>query len=651
MAGALMSLGIKAMAANYAALQATGHNIANANVAGYSRQSVVLTTAEGQFTGAGFFGKGVDVSGVIRSHNEFLTREATSARALASMDAARLEQLRRLETVFAGGEAGLGHAAGQFLNAFVDLSSRPADAATRQVVLGRAADLASRFAEAGDALDQIQAGVGADLRAAVAEVNGLTRSIAETNQRIAALKGLGQPANDLLDERERLIARLSEHLQVSRVEAGDGTVALFVGGGQRLVLGTQADQLSVLQDASDPSRFAVGLTEGPIQRVLDETTLGGGGITGLLRFQNQDLVDGRNLVGRMAAAIGLAVNEQQERGITLQPPLGTVSGSALFGVGSPQALAHANNARDAQNLPIGRVDLTIVDPNALQASDYDLSEDPSSPGNWLVTRLADNVQFSVASGDVVDGVRIDVSNPQPGDRFLLQPVGRAASGFARLLDDPRDLAAAAPLVARSDPGNTGTARVSALSVNVAPLPTPGATARITFTDDSGNYTWELVDSSATLLASGNGSWQAGQPVPAPPTDINGFSLTLAGVPRTGDVLTVEPTPASAVASNNGNALATLALRDAALIGGRPIAEGWGQAMADIGVRVQGARATSDISAAVAAQTELSRASQAGVNLDEEAARLIQFQQSYQAAAKVLQIAQSIFDTLLSTAGR
>ena len=651
MASALLTIGVKAMQANYAALQTTGHNIANANVDGYSRQSVTLTTAPGQFTGSGYLGRGVDVSSVVRAHDEFLTREAASARSLSAMDAARLEQLRRLETVFAGGEAGLGHAAGQFLNAFVDLSSRPSDPSARQVVLGRAADLAARFAGAGSAFDQMQAGVGAELRAAVARVNDLARGIAEANQRIAAQRGLGQPANDLFDERERLISQLSDYVQVSRVDAGDGTLSLFVGGGQRLVLGVEADAFSVEADPADPSRFALALTEGTLKRTIDEGSLGGGSIAGVLRFQNRDLVDGRNLLGRMAAAIGAAVNEQQARGLTLQPPLGTISGSALFAIGAPQAQAHAINARGPGGVPLGSVALTITDPKALAASDYELRQDTSVPGNWLVTRLTDGAQVSIANGGVVDGVQIAVTGAQPGDRFLLQPVGRAAAGFSRLLDDPRDLAAAAPLVARQSPANTGTASVAALTVNTAPLPTPGATASVTFTNNTGSYAWELRNGGGTLLASGTGTWQAGQPIPTPPVDINGFSLTLAGVPRTGDVLTVEPTPAAAVASNNGNALQMLGLRDAALVGGRSIAEGYGQAMADIGVRVQGARSAADISSAVAAQAEQSRASQAGVNLDEEAARLIQFQQSYQAAAKVLQVAQSVLETLLSTAGR
>ena len=646
----LMSLGIKALAANYAALQTTGHNIANANVAGYSRQQAQLATSDGQYTGAGFFGRGVDVVSVTRSHNEFLTREAASARSLSAMDASRLSQLRRLEAIFKPGEMGLGNATSEFMNSMVDLSNRPADGATRQVALARAGDLASRFAEAGTALDDVQTGVQSELRTAVAEVNGLAKSIAESNQRIAALRGLGQPANDLLDERERLISRLSTHVQVTRMEARDGTMAIFIGGGQRLVLGTVAASLKVLQDDSDSSRAAIGLNEDGVPRRLSAATLGAS-LGGVLRFQNEDLVAARTLIGRLAASVGGAVNDQQMKGVNLLTPLGQVASAALFGIGPPLAQPHAANALNASGVLLGAVTLTVTDPRALQASEYDLQETANGSGSWVLTRLSDGITTAVISGDVVDGMRIDftAAPPQAGDRFLLQPVTRAANGMARLLDDPRDLAAASPLIATTAPGNLGTVSAASLQVTAAPLPVPGATARITFTSNTGDYTWQLFNASNTLLSSGTATWQAGRPVPAPPLDINGFTLQLSGVPRTGDILTVEPTPASALASNNGNALALLALRDANITGGRTATDAWSFAMADIGVRVQGGQSSSDISDSVAGQAELARSAHSGVNLDEEAARLIQFQQSYQAAAKVLQVAQSIFDTLLQMA--
>jgi flagellar hook-associated protein 1 FlgK len=346
------------------------------------------------------------------------------------------------------------------------------------------------------------------------------------------------------------------------------------------------------------------------------------------------------------------LNGQQERGINLQQPYGSVASQPLFGVGPALSQPHGANQRDASGNPIGVVGLTITDHSALQASEYELAETNAGSGVWMLTRLSDGYSQAVNSGDVVDGMQIDLATnpPQAGDRFLLQPVSRAANGMKALLSDPRDIAAASPLLATAAVGNVGTGQAASLVTTAAPLPVPGATSRITFTTDQGDYTWEVFDSSNNLLASGTDVWQPGGAIPNPPTDINGFSLKLSGVPRTGDMFNIEPTPASAVASNNGNALALAQLRDVAMVAGRTVTDRWSNAIADIGVRVQMGRTSAEISDAVAGQAELQRSSQVGVNLDEEAARLIQYQQSYQAAAKMLQVAQSLFDTLLSTAG-
>lgn len=653
---ALMSLGTKAMTANYAALATVGHNIANANVPGYSKQTAELATATGQYTGAGFFGKGVDVTTVSRAHDELLTREAATSRSLAAMDSARLGMLNQLETVFPVGEQGVGYAAGQFLNSMVDLSAQPADAATRQVVLANATQTASRFAAAGTQLDVLQGTVRENLKATVAQVNQLASGIAELNQRIATLIGRGQPPNDLLDQRDKLINDLSQHLQLSTVSAGDGTVAVYIGGGQRLVLGTQTLPLSVRPDPADASRVALALTENGSAQLLQAQDLGGGSIAGLLNFQNNDLVDARNQLGQLAASLAAAVNAQQALGLDLGNPPG--SGAAVFAVGAPQALPNARNALDASGHYVGQVSLSVTDASQLAASDYDLRADPGgAAGVWQLTRLSDGLVRSVSSGDSVDGLRIDIGPPAPsvGDKYLLQPVARAAIGMKRVLDDANGLAAASPVTASVAVGNAGTASVAALRV-VDPSIDPNLNASIRFTSDSGDYDWELRDRvSNALVSGGSATWTAGAPIA-----INGFELQLNGVPKRGDGLDVVRT--TYVNVNNGNALAMADLRDRALVGRVPVAGGgigggagftdaYAALMAQVGTRVQGAQSSSDISSAVASQAEQARSARSGVNLDEEAAKLIQFQQSYQAAAKILQIAQSVFQTLIDAAGR
>ncbi len=562
----LISLAVRTMAAQQAALQATGHNIANANVAGYSRQQAELATANGQFTGAGFFGQGVDVQTVSRSHNSFLTRESATTRAAAAMDDARLSQLQYLERVFPPGEQGLGHASLQFLNAVGDLASRPGDMASRQVVLARAQDLATRFSSAQAQLDILQKGVTEDLQVSVKSINALTKGIADLNQKIASVRGLGQPPNDLLDQRDRLVANLSDQIQVTTLMAEDGSMSVFAAGGQRLVLGKNAQDMAVVPDDRDPSRSALAVLDNGIVRRLSTPSLGGGRVAGLLQFQADDLVDARNAIGQMAAAISGAFNAQQRLGMNLHEPAGSIAPIDFFSVGAPRSIAASSNAKDVGGNFIGSVNLTVTRPAELVASEYDLRADPSVVGAWQLTRLSDGLVRSVLDGDEVDGMRIDIGVPAPvaGDRFLLQPVSQAGL-MKSLMTDPRDVAAASPLTATLGGTNTGTAAVASFRI-VDPAVDPQNSATITFTDDAGTYTWELRDrTSNALVSAGGGTWVAGQPIPpSAGPDINGFRLELSGVPRTGDTVTLAKTLYPA--SNNGNALSIAGLRDERLVG-------------------------------------------------------------------------------------
>jgi flagellar hook-associated protein 1 FlgK len=323
------------------------------------------------------------------------------------------------------------------------------------------------------------------------------------------------------------------------------------------------------------------------------------------------------------------------------------AGAAIFATGSPVALPASTNARDAGGNFIASVSLTVADASQLQASDYELMPDAGTPGNYLVTRLSDGLVRSVANGATIDGFTVTVNAPAPAatDRFLLQPSSQAAGEMRRTLDRAVGIAAASPVTATVGVGNTGTATIASMNVVSSAL-NPALTANVAFTNNSGAYSWELRDASNALVSSGTGTWTAGSPI-----SLNGFELRLNGVPQTGDTLQVRPTPYPE--GNNGNALSLLALRDLDMVGrvgataGASVSAAYAQAMADIGVRVQSAKSAQTISQAVADNAEAVRAGESGVNLDEEAARLLQFQQGYQAAAKILQSAQTVFDTLLN----
>ena len=644
---ALMSIGKSAMFANYAALQTTGNNIANANTAGYSHQEVQLADAPGQFTGAGFFGKGVNVVAVTRAYDQYLTHHAVNTGSTAAADSARLEKLTQLEGFFPLGSAGVGHAAGEFLNAFADLANNAADASTRQVVLSDAKELAQRFATVGDQINALQSGVALDVKTSVASVNALAVQIAKLNQNIASLRGTGQAPNQLLDERDRLVSQVSKLVNVTTLGADDGSVGLFIGGGQNLVLGATVNTLTASADTFDAAKVQLGLREGGVNRLVPQDSLVGGSISGLLKFQNEDLTTGRNLLGQMATAISGSVNRQQSLGLDLGQPAGR--GAPVFAVGAAQVLDAVSNAGSA------RLSLAVTDATQVQASDYAID---FNGANYQITRLADGQAAAgspwspaqLAAGIQFDGlaVQLNAGAAVAGDRFLLQPVATAAQSMTAVLANPRGLAAASPFTASMGANNTGVATIASL-VAVNPAYDGSLSANIAFTNNTGHYTWSLSDGS-----SGTGTWVAGAPI-----GLNGFELRLDGVPRSGDTMTVAPTVS--VASNNGNALALVGLGKVGIVatpgpagsGGSPltITDAYASAIASIGVRVQGGKTAADISAGVAADAESARANKAGVNLDEEAARLIQFQQSYQAAAKMLQVAQSVFDTMLQLAAR
>ena len=644
---ALMSIGKTAMFANYAALQTASNNIANANTPGYSRQSAQLADSPGQFTGAGFFGKGVTVTTISRSYDSFLNQQAVASGSNAAADAARLDKLSQLEDVFPIGKAGIGAAAGNLLNAFVDVSNNPSDSSARQVVLSQAQELSFRVRAAGDQLSALQAGVTQDVKASVASLNAMAKQVANLNGQIAALKGSGQAPNQLLDERDRLVGQIASVINVTSIQADDGSVGLFIGGGQSLVLGANANTVSAVPDTFDPSKVMLTMTEGATQRLIPPDSLAGGSLSGLLKFQNDDLATAKNLIGQLATAVSGAVNKQQSLGLDLGQPARV--GAPIFSVGAARVLGASGNSGNAA------LSLAVDDASKVQASDYAMSFDGS---NYTLTRSSDKTAVAgspftaaqLAAGVRFDGVTLQLTGgaANTNDRFVLQPVAVAAQNMQTVLASPNGIAAASPFTGSVDVNNKGTATIASLTAT-DPSYNGTLSGTIAFTSDTGAYTW-----TPSTGAPVTGQWTAGAPIA-----LNGFELKLAGVPRGGDKISVAPT--ISVTSNNGNALAFAGLGDRGIVaaggaagnsaGGQTVTGAYASALADIGVRVQGGKTASTISTAAANHAETARSNKSGVNLDEEAAKLIQFQQSYQAAAKILQVAQQIFDTMLQTAAR
>lgn len=662
MASQLMTVGMRAVASNYAQIQITGNNIANANVQGYSRQRAELQTAASRYTGGGFYGAGSDVKTVTRQYDALRTREAMGTQAVAKMDEARMKGLTQLEGVFALGEKGIGHATSQFLNALADVASRPTDTAARQVVLARAGDVAARFTEAAGRIDDIQSMAAEELEAGVARINQLASGIASVNDRLLRTQSVGHTDNDLLDERDRLLSQLNALVKTANFSREDGTISVTLPGGHTLVDGLQANKLARVADPSDPSRAALVSVQQGVSRHVAMEDVTAGSMAGWLRLQNEDLVAARSELGRLASSLAAAVNDRQGLGLDLRGR----SGAPVFSVGGPQVVPASTNVRSAAGPYAAQVSIEIVDASQLAASEYELRKG-NGAAQWRLTRLSDGLERSVASGDQIDGFRLELPSPEPAptDIFRIKPVAAAAAGMRRVLDDPRGLAAASPVSAQVPSTNQGSASVELVRATSQPN-APALNLSVVFTADDG--TFQIRDTAGAVIGEPARKWKAGEPivfegvagtVGGVPGNYDGFALSLLGVPRKDDSFQVIRTPHPM--ANNGNAQAMLELRDTALVGrtvdaqgvidpGRTLTDAYAAAVGQLGVTVQRARTAADISDGMARAAETERASTAGVNLDEEAARLLQFQQSYQAGAKVLQAAQTIFDALLRVAG-
>ena len=661
----ILNIGTRALMANQAVLQTTGNNIANVNTPGYSRQSVVLSTVESQFTGGGYVGKGVNVVTIQRNYNEFLTRQATLASTVSAGDTARAEKLKHLESLFSGGTSGLGAAVSDMLNAFSDVASAPTDLTARTVALTRANETATRMRGTFTSMSDLQQGVTIELNQKISAINTLAASIAQVNEKIGRGLVAGQPPNDLLDQRDQMVKDLNQYIQTTSIAADDGTVGIFVGGSQALVMGATASSLTLTSDDfKDAGKNKLAIIRSGQLVTLNDENLGGGEVAGLLKFQNNDMNEARNLLGRYALAVSTSINDQHKLGLDID---GNVGGNIFtpnkFGapnVLQPTAPAVLNSAT------AGNLTLEVSDVTRFSASDYEMNFSSATAGT--VTRRADGVitAFTFIPGSALvngsflfhnpatgindmpslDGLKlgsVTTSAPGVGDRFLIKPFSTSASALNTEFSSPRALAVSSPVAGVMGTSNMGSLQQAALLARTNP-PT-NVPVTLTFT---GSNSYTRSDSAGTFTYTSGQSIEGSVPTTSP---LSQWSLTLQGVPKAGDSFVVKAQPAAFSKLNSGNASAMTGLRDLAMFDGASLTDGYAGLISQIGVRAMSANYSANLSSAIATSSEKDRAGVSGVNLDEEASKLLQYQQAYQASAKMIQIANSIFDTLIQTMSR
>jgi flagellar hook-associated protein 1 FlgK len=625
--------GLSALLAAQRALQTTSNNIANANTAGYVRQRIDFVERPGMPVGNFTIGTGVAVADVSRVYDQFLTDNLRSSTSMEQRYSTYGDLATRLDTILGNPDTGVSASVQRFFDQVEAVGRDPTSIAQRQQLLLEGDSLSSRLQQ----LDAQLAGIGNEIdgriESAAATINQLATQIADVNGQIMAA-GSGSPAS-LLDKRDELLKALGTQIDITTVRQGDGSVNVLVGSGQSLVLGPRAARMVTVQDTYDASRLQLAVDGGGGPQNIS-TKVNGGIVGGLLAFRN-DMLDGaRRDLGQLAAGLAYAFNEQHRQGMDLQGNLG----GDFFTTSAPQAAGATTNTGTAV------LTATIAVPGNLEARDYELRFNGAA---WLVTDSQTGAPVPAtgagtpASPLVFGGLSVVASgSAAAGDRFLVRPLATAASGIGIALDNPAEIAAAAPLVSRAFASNASQATIGAPSVTDINDPKLLTTATIVF-DTPTSY----------VVYTGGGADLVG---PLPYTsggDITfaGWTVQVSGQPQTSDRFSVSAAAPGSGDNRNVLALASVAQQGFFAGGTQSINDVGADIVASVGATANRAENELKVQQALREQAEMDVENVSGVNLDEEAANMLRYQQAYLAASKVISVADNLFQNLIQIVGR
>jgi flagellar hook-associated protein 1 FlgK len=458
----ILSTAISGLQASQNALRTAGHNISNANTAGYSRQEVNYVTRPEQRIGdAGFIGNGVSTRSIERIVDEFVVAQLR-------LDTSTFHQLDKYNTsiskvdrLFADVSTGLTGGLQSFFAAFQNGADDPSSTPARQLIVTQAESLTLRLNNLYDRLSTLEASVNQEITSVTGQISSLAKSVAGLNQAIGeqAASGAGNMPNDLLDQRDEALRKLAELTSIQVVRRGTTDVDVFIGSGQPLVVGQTISKFSV----RDGGQIFL---ENGIHSANVTKQISGGQLGGLLTFREEILATSMNELGRIALVMSDEFNQLQRQGLDLdgdygQPMFRDINDSSVMF----ERVLHGKNSPPDDRV----ISLTIDDARQLTASDYRFEVMPNT-NNFVVTRLGDNkvVSQGLLSGayptDIsFDGVTLNLHSGsfQGGDSFVVQPTRKASSHISAEISRPEDLAFALPIRTMAKGSNAGNGLISA----------------------------------------------------------------------------------------------------------------------------------------------------------------------------------------------
>lgn len=633
MASGILGVGISGLLAYQRSLQTVSHNIANANTEGYNRQRVELGTQFPQSVGSDFIGNGVAIQAVSRVYDSFLTNQVRTYTSSYNQADIYAQHAGMVDELLADQKVGLMPTIEGFFSAVQGVSNDPSAIPARQALITQGETLVDRFKYLDKRYEDLRTQVNQQITGNIAEINSFAKAIADINREIV-LSPNGLPPNDLLDSRDTLLNKLSERVSVTTLLQDNGAIDVFMGKGQVLVLNFDANKLIATNNRYDTSQLEVSIDTriGGTLEISDLIT--GGKLGGLIDFRNNVLAPAQNSLGTLAIGFAESFNAQHSLGQDLNGNIGSnfftpSSLQILPGVGAPSTVVPG-----------------LVDVKQLTKDDYILRFDGGN--NYSMIRSSDKKIFSINTGGsspyttaTMDGFNLTITaGAAVGDSYLIRPGKGAATQLDINITSAREVAAGSPVRTQKSSSNTGSGQIS--PGNVTDLATiPLGSGGITLTYNAGNITVSgaspasvpYVNGGAILLNdSGSGT---------------GIEISISGVPANGDSFTISDN--SNGVGDNRNALLLGKLQTERLLDGGNASydEFYGGMVADVGIKTNQARVTNESQLRLMEQANNARDALSGVNLDEEAANLVKFQQAYQAASQIIVATNSMFQSLLA----
>lgn len=661
MSVSLYQTGVSGLLAAQQQLATTGNNISNVNTDGYNRQRADQSASVGLNNGNNYIGGGTYIQDITRLYDQFSHKEQLMNQSnLGNADSlhARLTQLDQVMST--SGNAVVG-SLDKFYQALNGVADNPNDSGLRSIVLNQANVLSNDFNELATNFDNMSKSVNGEIEQVASRVSEISKELAKINETIMQSQSptqAGQP-NDLLDKRDQLIGELSEYTRVTTVKDANNVMTVMIGQGTTLVAGITPMTLQVNAGDPDAQQTELRLVSGSSSVALNGSTLGGS-LAASFEFRDEHLSQTRTEIDRLAMAISSTLNDSQASGLDLNE----LQGANIFtDINSTQlqqgrVLAHSTNSPTSTT----QAQITINDVSKLPTDEFEVRFEGGNFTLYNLTTGGNEVLGAPGSGTPAGTHTpsspdygfsfVETGTPTAGDKFTIIPTKNSAALMQTTLTDGNAIAASTAVEITPSDNN-----VSAGAIDIVDMFDPeNAQAAMpmridVFEDALGAFTYTITDNTNTTSAPISYT-PPSQVIDLPPLPSTAaFQVEISGTPSGSGANAPEQFfIGDAFGEGNGNhAVAMAKTQEVGVTSGgkETFSKSLAVSTSVVGSKASNANLTADTAQALYTQAYNRNQATSGVNLDEEAANLLKYQQAYQAASQIISTANTLFDTILS----